>query len=103
MSVDYEKLIVDALIEGVGKSSMLASSLAIRIAEDKRFVGYIIENLNYDILAKYVANEITRRGQSNVYGFSYVSFMKNVQKEAEKALIAKMAEELAFPENSYKK
>jgi len=28
MAIDYEKLIVDALIDGVSKSSMLASSLA---------------------------------------------------------------------------
>jgi len=104
MSKSLEEIVVDAVIKGVSESSMLASSLAIRISKEKEVLDFILQNLDYETLARYMAKEIVRLGNAGRAGsFSYTSFMKKAQDEAHKLLLEEMARELAFPDNKYKR
>lgn len=66
--MDSDKLlesILGAVSDGVSKSSMLASSLAVKLANDSNFAQKIIENIDEEVLAKQVAREMIRKSESN--------------------------------------
>ena len=87
MATDLEKLITNALVEGVSKSSMLASSLAVKIAQDERFVKLLMQNIDTDALAKALARELIRKSDSNN---NAVLVFKTIENKTAKLLFEQM-------------
>lgn len=94
MKNEMEQIIINSVTDGVMKSSLLASSLAVRLMDSQEFVSKVIDSIDKEALVDRIAKEFVRSAVSGVNKGSarWVSSV-NIERRIADMLFAKMSKD----------
>lgn len=90
---EIEKALIDGALESLSGSSLLASSVAQRMLNDKELCQLVVDSIDKELLAEKLAYVIVRTDTSR--GFRNTNYSQ-IMKEAKEKAIEKVSEQMAI-------